>query len=82
VLPTWHFAGFLLLGFFNRIIYIFGEMQMDRIISIPEMEILVNRDYKTLWVWYSKNQMRLLSQMEELEIHLKLEDIPLGIQHQ
>ena len=29
-------------------------MQMDRIISIPEMEILVNRDYKTLWVWYSK----------------------------
>ncbi|MBB6055274.1 MAG: helix-turn-helix transcriptional regulator [Trichlorobacter sp.] len=24
---------------------------MEQIISIPEMEKLVNRDYKTLWVW-------------------------------
>ena len=29
-------------------------MQMDRIIPISEMETLVSRDYKTLWVWYRK----------------------------
>lgn len=27
---------------------------MDRIIPISEMETLVSRDYKTLWVWYRK----------------------------
>ena len=27
---------------------------MESIISIPEMEKLVNRDYKTLWTWYKK----------------------------
>ena len=27
---------------------------METIISIPEMEKLVNPDYKTLWTWYKK----------------------------
>ena len=32
---------------------------MEQIISIPEMEKLVNRDYKTLWNWYKKGRFPL-----------------------
>ena len=33
---------------------------MERIIPIPEMEMLVNRDYKTLWNWYKKGRFPAL----------------------
>ena len=34
-------------------------MQMERIIPISEMEMLVDRDYKTLWTWYKKGRFPL-----------------------